>query len=93
MKRMQLGHEVRAGAPTDGSILELVHALCVELLLNPDSGATRSAAKDTLLDVRVGELRCVVLRCSSVACEDIVAASPRERQIAALVARGYHEAP
>jgi DNA-binding CsgD family transcriptional regulator len=47
------------------------------------------AERACLLDVTVGDLRCVVLRRPSGSREDIVRPSPRERQIAALVARGY----
>lgn len=88
MSRVENGRHQGTRPHGDGSILDLVRSLCVEVIRRQDTHPAIDG-KACLLDVSVGDLRCVVLRSPSAPRDEIVRPSPREREIAALVARGY----
>jgi DNA-binding CsgD family transcriptional regulator len=85
--------DVRAAAETSAA-RGLAPALALETLLCSLLDQLRSAAKatteDVLVHITAEEFECIVLRAPEViAVEDVVVLSPRETEIARMVARGH----
>lgn len=77
---------ISPASPTDipGLVRQLVHQLGHDEPPTPPTGG-----EEVILDVQVDGVRCLLVRLPSPAARPVLVLSPREREIARMVARGY----
>lgn len=77
------------------SVDRLVEQICKLAVTNPNpdnklpEGLPESLAQDVLLDIRSGDLRCLVLRIPTTSDKPTQSLTPREQEIARMVMKGY----
>ncbi len=93
MNRPLLGERRGETSPDQASsrVKNLIHRLIKQLSDEPPpiAQSRRENAKEVLLDVEIDGIRCVFFRLPPNAPSPRVALSPREREIARMVAKGY----
>jgi DNA-binding CsgD family transcriptional regulator len=84
-------HKQRTASPgpADGAVQGTVRRLLREVAAAPPARPAEGAAPDVLLDVEVDGVRCLLIRLPPQAGHGRLVLSPREREIARMVAKGY----